>query len=184
MEVIVKAEIKYTLEYFKAHRKQQNVGLIIYRILVFFLISAAAVCIISSKAGENSGASAAVIAAFSIIALITLLISLYYLLSLYFMAPAKAYSRYQKANPNASVVLKFCKDSFHTEESSDNVKASVERGYDVFKCVKETDGWFFLTYKKGGTIIINEKDIVGGSENDLRELFQEKLGEKYKIKKQ
>lgn len=172
---MVKAEVKYTLEHFKAlnkNNKSLKQALFVIYILMMFNIIAAALQIIF---GSFSFAT--------IINIIIAALLIWYIVFVEAFAHKKALKKYTQRFPDAVIYLTFSEDSVLVETSGSGYSENSELAYDKFVKINETDRFFFLYPNAHAAYIVGKHEITEGSVEELRSLLGNNLNGKSKKSK-
>lgn len=163
---MVKAELKYTVDHFKAMHTSFKVSLkqkIMIGITIILMASLTIFdLVISGK--------------LSLLFLIATILSCIYAVLLwvlsYMTSPEKSYKNSLKMFPNASVSFIFDDEKFITSQISDTSSGTSEFQYECIESANKKDGFFIIKIKQNQIIVFREDEIIEGSETELSEILK------------
>jgi len=173
---MIRAEVRYTKEYFKALIS----NLPNFKKLTVYFGFVSAVCAvmpIMMAVIYGNGIREVSPAPFIVPAIFIL-----WIVYINLIYPGSALKKYQERYPDSVINITFNESCVFTELKGDNLLEQTSYGYDKFICAKETKKFFFLNLTKNSAIIISKDDLIDCTQDDIRNLFKEKFGKKFKIK--
>ncbi len=97
------------------------------------------------------------------------------------MDPIKLHEKFKSSNPNLTGENVFNSEGVVIDAHTDFGDKHSVYTYDKFCSAVEKVGFFLVSIPVGGYIVFNNSDFIEGSPDELRALFREKLGAKYKV---
>lgn len=173
---MIKADVKYTVEHFKAARV--NVVSFKQRILWLVLTAAStALAVFAVLTGERLFNLITVLAMVLWFGLLAYII-LYYIL----LDPRKMLKKYNETQPDGHVIFEFSDISLKIISESLMANGVNEHPYELLEFAWENGDFFVIQIKNAGQVVIKKSEITDGTPDELRQLLADRLGEKYKIR--
>ena len=101
---------------------------------------------------------------------------------LVFAAPRLSYNQLGRFK-DAESEYRFGDESFIALTSKDGINQQAEYSYDMIDKVIETKEFIFIYQTKNTAFYVDKATVEGGTAEDIRAIFQPRLGKKYIIRK-
>lgn len=170
---MIKADVTYTIEHFKAVRiviipvKQRILWLI-------FTALSTAFAVYTVLTGEKF------FNLFTVLAIVLWLGTLFYIMLNYvILNPKKMLENYKKSQPDDHIIFEFYDNALKIINESQTTKGSIEYRYDIFELAWEKSDFFIIQIKSVGQFVIKKSEITDGTPDELRQLLKDKLGSKF-----
>ena len=172
---MIKADVTYTVEHFKA----VQVVIVPFKQRILWLvltILSTAFAIYTVVTGEKF------LNLFTVLVMVLWLGILVYIISNHvILNPKRMFERYNKSQPDGHIIFEFSDNSLKITNESQTARGVNEYHYDIFETAWEKQYFFVIQIKAVGQVVIKKSEITNGTPDELRQFLTEKLGSKFEI---
>ncbi len=170
---MIKADVKYTIEHFKALRadvmplKQRIIWLVTTAATTAFAVF----CVLTGKNFFNL---------FTVLAIPLWGVTLFYIILYYILLnPKKMLKKYNETQPDSHIIFEFSDISLKITNESRMTNGVNEHRYEMLEFAWENGDFFVIQIKNIGQVAIRSSEIIEGTPEELRQLLKDKLGENF-----
>lgn len=174
---MIKAEVRYTLEHFKAFSNKtisavNLIGLCFFNIMFTLLLI---LIIVKDDKVETLYLVLSIVGWSALIVLLALS---------YLISPKRLYNNYKCSNSNSVVLFDFEDDTFSVSWHSDAADGKTNYNYKILESAEEKGDFFVLKATQVGMWAIKKSDIIEGTPSEFEQLLKRNLGERFTISQQ
>lgn len=172
---MIKADVKYTIEHFRAARV--NVMSIKQRILWLVLTAASTVFAVFAVLTGRSFFNL-----FTVLAMCLWIGTIFYVLLYYILLnPQKMLKKYNESQPDGHIIFEFGDTLLKINNESRMANGVNEHPYGLLEFAWENGDFFVIQIKNAGQVVIKKSEIIYGAPDELRQLLTNKLGGNFKV---